>query len=334
MVVWSGEDTNNNALFDGAAYDPAQGTWQPLSTTGEPTARATFGVAVWTGSEMLVWGGATGGNTPALLGDGGRYAPASGTWGTIAAAGAPSARTFHTAVWTGSNMIIWGGNASAGGFSAPAWLDTGGNYDPVQDSWTPTPLSGAPIPRDSHSAVWTGGEMIIWGGSVASSGSNPGGVTRTGAKLNPATGTWSPTTKNNAPAARMGHTAVWTGTEMLVWGGVNANAQYLGDGGRYNPASDSWTPISMNGAPAARGNHYAVWSGAEMVIWGGSTDPTLPPVNTGARYNPATDTWTALPTTGAPSGRYTGPYVWAGTEMIIWGGSNGTEFLSDGASIE
>ena len=31
--------------------------------------------------------------------------------------------------------------------------------------------------------------------------------------------TWTPTTLTNAPAARFGHTAVWTGSEMIVWGG-------------------------------------------------------------------------------------------------------------------
>jgi hypothetical protein len=26
------------------------------------------------------------------------------------------------------------------------------------------PISGAPSPRDDHTAVWTGTKMIIWGG--------------------------------------------------------------------------------------------------------------------------------------------------------------------------
>src|SRR5262245_14154693 len=31
--------------------------------------------------------------------------------------------------------------------------------------------------------------------------------------------TWAPTSLTNAPSARGGHTAVWTGSEMIVWGG-------------------------------------------------------------------------------------------------------------------
>ncbi len=51
--------------------------------------------------------------------------------------------------------------------------------------------------------------------------------------------TWTATTTNNAPDARYGHTAVWTGTEMIVWGGF-AGGMNLNTGGRYDPSSDSW----------------------------------------------------------------------------------------------
>src|SRR5207244_4682482 len=32
--------------------------------------------------------------------------------------------------------------------------------------------------------------------------------------------TWTPTSLTNVPSTRDGHTAVWTGTEMIVWGGI------------------------------------------------------------------------------------------------------------------
>src|SRR5439155_20741748 len=50
----------------------------------------------------------------------------------------------------------------------------------------------------------------------------------------------------NAPSARDLHTAVWTGSEMIVWGGSNSN--YLNTGGRYNPSTDSWTATSTTNA--------------------------------------------------------------------------------------
>jgi hypothetical protein len=37
--------------------------------------------------------------------------------------------------------------------------------------------------------------------------------------------TWDPTSLINAPTARLDHTAVWTGSEMIVWGGFNTTAR-------------------------------------------------------------------------------------------------------------
>src|SRR5438552_37953 len=51
--------------------------------------------------------------------------------------------------------------------------------------------------------------------------------------------TWTPTSTTNAPAGRYEHTAVWTGSEMIVWGGFNGSC--LNTDGRYNPGTDSWT---------------------------------------------------------------------------------------------
>src|SRR5437773_6191677 len=36
--------------------------------------------------------------------------------------------------------------------------------------------------------------------------------------------TWTPTSTTNAPAGRYEHTAVWTGSEMIVWGGDNGSS--------------------------------------------------------------------------------------------------------------
>ena len=45
------------------------------------------------------------------------------------------------------------------------------------------------------------------------------------------------------------HTAVWTGSEMIVWGGFDSGTSYLNTGGRYNPSTDSWTATSTTNAP-------------------------------------------------------------------------------------
>src|SRR5438477_13148978 len=46
------------------------------------------------------------------------------------------------------------------------------------------------------------------------------------------------------PARRANHTAVWTGSEMIVFGGINYD-QPVGISDRYNPATDSWSKVSL-----------------------------------------------------------------------------------------
>ncbi len=233
------------------------------------------------------------------------------TWIATTITNAPEARNYHTAVWTGNEMIVWGG---AGLFSGE-YFNTGGRYSPGTDSWTATSTTNAPDARELHTAVWTGSEMIVWGGCNGQDFcDNP---LNTGGRYNPATDSWTPTSTNNAPIARWSHSAVWVGSEMIVWGGVAPVGQYFNTGGRYNPATDSWTPTSITNAPTGRFRHHAVWTGNEMIVWGGGG---MGYYNTGGRYNPATDNWTATSTTNAPTGREFHTTVWTGDEMIVWGG--------------
>ena len=62
-------------------------------------------------------------------------------------------------------------------------------------------------------------------------------------------------------------------------------------------ADDTWTPITQPWAPVARANHSAIWTGSEMVVWRLTGDSfSTSYLDTGARYNPATDTWTPIST--------------------------------------
>ena len=85
----------------------------------------------------------------------------------------------------------------------------------------------APAERFSHTAVWTGLEMVVWGGGHAG---YIGLINSTGGRYDPSTDTWTPTNLDDAPAGRQGHTAVWTGNHMLIWGSMPNGGRYaLGD---------------------------------------------------------------------------------------------------------
>ena len=286
--------------------------WIATSTINAPEGRYGH-AAVWTGSEMIVWGGL---DPTSYLNTGGRYNPSTDSWTATSAANAPTVRAAPTGVWTGSEMIVWGG------YDGNAWLNTGGRYNPGTDSWTATGTTNAPTGRTVHTAVWTGNEMIVWGGSP--DGTN---VLNTGGRYNPGTNSWAATSTANAPAPRAYHTAVWTGSEMIVWGGLATPSTYLNSGRRYNPSTNSWTTTTTTNAPQGRDLHTAVWTGSEMIVWGGFNGTN--DVNTGGRYNPGTDSWT---TTSIPAldGRETHTAVWSGSEMIVWGGARSNTLLNTG----
>ena len=104
----------------------------------------------------------------------------------------------------------------------------------------------------------------------------------------------------NVPTARRFNTAVWTGNEMIVWGGYDGTS-YLNTGGRYNQALTVGQHTNTADAPTGRLGHTAVWNDSDIIIWGGqaSTDPPTITFNTGGQYNPSTDSWTATSLTGA-----------------------------------
>lgn len=83
------------------------------------------------------------------------------------------------------------------------------HYFCQEDTWTPVGLEE----RTNHTAIWTGSEMIIWGGGYGSHYFN------NGAKYNPETNVYVPLSTKNAPSPRFYHTAIWTGSVMIVWGG-------------------------------------------------------------------------------------------------------------------
>ncbi len=318
MIVWGGQYRSGAGRVQvntGGLYDPVTDSWTSMSTgAGCPAGRIDF-TAVWTGSEMIVWGGYS--NTSMGYASGGRYDPTTDTWQPTSEGGScPAGRYRHTAVWTGTEMIVWGGVVYPGEVT-----NTGGRYNPVTDTWIASSTAGScPNPREQHTAMWTGSRMIVWGGNDVSGGSVI--HFNTGGQFDPVSDTWTPTsTGGDCPTVRSLQTVVWTGTEMIVWGGIN-NSGGLNSGGRYNPLTDTWVSTSTgSGVPNARYRHTGVWTGTQMIVWGGWVPAEFGPSNTGSRYTPATDSWSATSTApDCPSGRWTHTAVWTGTRMIVWGG--------------
>jgi N-acetylneuraminic acid mutarotase len=149
--------------------------------------------------QKSVLGGGDGVN---YLNTGGKYNPGTNSWIPMSTTGAPSARTSHTATWSGTEMIVWGGYFFDG---TDHYLDTGGRYNPTTNSWTPTSLANVPDGRALHTAVWTGSEIIVWGGQA---GLDLGYYFNTGGRYDPSMDSWIATNTINAPDGRYRHTAL------------------------------------------------------------------------------------------------------------------------------
>lgn len=318
MIIWGGLGslTNSSLKGDGARYNPVGNTWTPLATTGAPTARFTY-ATVWTGCEMLIWGGS---QQPY----GGRYNPETNTWSVMSNVGQPSnASSNSPAVWTGEEMIAWNG-----------FLATGGRYNPNTDSWTTVSSTEAPASRSNHTMVWTGSEAIVWGGVTGSAT-----YLNSGGRYAPDTDTWSALPETGAPAARRAHRAVWDGENLIIWGGFNGEA--IGNGARYSPETNSWSAIPSNAALSPRASPAMVWTGTHVILWGGAFGPTgcgaegeFCALGDGALYEPGSGLWTPLLQANAPAPRWRPTTVWTGKEIIVWGGDDNAVTLGDGAKLQ
>lgn len=256
ILIWGGADTSG-ALADGAAFAPATNEWRQIADS--PLAGRCATAMVWTGSEVLVVGGGT--EEGVLFNDAAMYDPATDSWRSITPL--PGGERFSaSAVWTGSEAIIWGGVLFT------SYAGDGAAYDPQLDTWR-TLAAGPLEARTDHSAIWTGQEMIVWGGTRWAV---EGAAVEDGAAYDPTDDAWR--SLASAPiGARYGHSAVWAGDRMVVWGGSDVPMRgpvppLLEDGATYDPATDNWTTLSSSPL-APRFQHDAVWTGDQMLVWGG-----------------------------------------------------------------
>jgi hypothetical protein len=217
-------------------------------------------------------------------------------------------------VWTGKEMLIFGGVANSGAYS------DGAAYDPATNTWrklAPIPaFLGGNLTGSGSYAVWTGKVMVAWG-FFGNGGGVHGGGSLAAATYDPVANSWTTGTVAPAQAPLFGD-AFWTGKEMIIWGSSatsGASPGYL-EGFAYHPATGRWStlPASPLGR-AGRGSMLAAWTGRLLVVGGG--DLTTGLQRDAAAYDPATGSWMRLP--DAPVGferNGTAPDIWTGASVI------------------
>lgn len=312
---------------------------EPGATAPLPRAPipAHYGSAlVWTGTELIVWGGLVDdGPCCSVSQDGAAFDPAAGTWRQIAPP--PNQVKPGVVLWTGTEMLVWSDGT-------PDTVSAA--YDPALDTWRM--IADPPAAALTSVAFWIGDAAVVLLGDP--------GVGLSGFAYSPAADEW-----RRLAEGPWDSYMVWTGSTILTVTDPSSDA-----GGRlagYDPATDTWRVLEKlggggepvvipgrGGAPATvaflpgetgapvqvlddRGNTIGEWAGrpaelpaicetnperaaclsgntslavsvgGEVLLWG--------PEN-GWAFEPETQTWRSFPLDGRQPG-------WDGTEVVAAG---------------
>lgn len=310
---------------------------------------------MWTGSEVIVWGGVTRGRNIEAVGDGAAYDPTQGSWRSIAVA-PPGVLGGggHAAAWTGEVAVFWAGNSPDG----PAG---GGLYDPATDTWERLP-DGPLGPREGYVSAWTGTELLIIAGTLGDGFASP-----VAAAVDPADGSWRLLDGLNGFPGLIASGAVWDGQRVFVAGSLylcpeqgsvctDTRPILLA----YDPASDRIDEIDLADAPLGSSFAPVGWDGNEIVfsvsdegeigieifdptteVWRSGSDPpcafdpaiygqtawlgdryVAPCGNDRSQiYESGSDSWDVIVAGTSPLNSREGSAIaWTGTDLVVWSG--------------
>jgi hypothetical protein len=257
----------------------------------------------------------------------------------------------HSMVWTGGELVVWGGELDVANMGIPgqnAIYNDGAAYDPIARRWRT--MSESPLPGDSDPgggiggggvarAVWTGSEVLVvqagraaawnpetdrWREVASPPGDGTLGLVAAGDVViqldRGAVWAWHPRDNEwsrlpDPPVELSQGIVVWTGEEVVILG-VSPTV-----GAAYDPNREEWRELPSTSHTRAAA---AVWTGEEVLVV--DFDNT----RSAAVYDPAQDEWHELPDVplplreGIPSAHIVGetPVVWSpeGAVMLVDGG--------------
>lgn len=310
----------------------AQYRWSRLPSA--PIASRRSAVGLWTGHQMVIWGGASGRDGTVLHADGAAYDPATKTW-TSLPPGPLSARAQAASVWTGKSVFIWGGSIDPDGKPAT----DGALYTPADHRWTRVPT--APVTNYGEvKAFWTGRVIVLlstppWDGKPPGEGR---GADRVNAQAyDPAKNSWTKLPDLRPPTEHPVSfvVGVSVGNEIYVWSLWSLDTP-TGPGSfttaagieSYTLQVDKRRWVSNTLAlPGHSASFAPLWTGRDLVMpgistWLGLSARGPSPRNvTGLMLDPATSA--TLPIRHGPVDDLNAEYVWTGDALLAF--NTGTE---------
>ena len=317
------EGTTTTTIANATAVQLAAGHWSTIPAA--PLSARLQTSTVWTGKELIVWGGI---DTPSGKpnNDGAAYSPVARTWRKLA----PSLLTPHAgaaAVWTGSEVVFWGGvqpeppgRVTRASVAAVA-------YSPETNSWRS--LGAAPLaPVSAPVGVWSGDRVVLFAGAEAAS-YDP--ATRRWERLPSPTPAHKPLAWAFAAAAGPGRILAWSESYGQRTVGPGETVGYGGtDLFRYDESSRRWTAL---GSAAFSRPDAAFWTGRRLLVRGDISDGAGD-IEFGASYDVATGIATPLPTDAVNRDGFAASHLssaWTGKALWSFNaaGGEGTVRLGD-----
>jgi hypothetical protein len=253
VLIWGGWNRALDRLDSGALYSPDRDRWRAIAVDGAPRGRCRA-IGIWADGEFIVWGGVivstdvAGTEREEAVNDGARYNVAEERWQRIS----PSPLSYRrdaVAIWTGSELIVWGGLE----FGTDRALADGAAYRPASDSWRM--IARAPMVFAGQRAHWSGREMILW-------------APRGGARYDVCADRWRPIATAAKPAALAWFSSLWANGKFVVWGSAEPRlagplldpaAPFLT--ASYDAARDRWDM-----EPRDKSFLEAVWTGSHLLV--------------------------------------------------------------------
>jgi hypothetical protein len=185
-------------------------------------------------------------------------------------------------------------------------------YNPATNTWRR--LQGS-VSAPSV-MVWTGRQVLTWGGGCCDS------YSADGAAYTLATDSWRKLLRS--PLAGRRTSGVWTGRVMIVAGGAGrepdpkvAGETVLADAAAYNPATRAWRRLAP--MPEPRAGATATWTGTEVLMVGG-----YGPTGSMRQLYSNGSPMTVHQPLAAPARHAHGPHQphrrVAGSQLRVWGG--------------
>ena len=138
--------------------------------------------------------------------------------------------------------------------------------------------------------------------------------------------------------ARSGQSAVWDGSRMILFGGLDAETRIASDVLAFTPALNQWTKLSSPKLEPRFGHQAFLTADDQLVVYGGQTD-----VGSGEwqpsgfvldlRHGVTHVIPSQRPPSAARAVRQSQTVIWTGETLVAWGGAwttNGTTWHPEG----